>query len=108
MISAFTGRKVRKAIAMTGEITLRGNVLPVGGLKEKVLAARRYGIHKLVIPAVNGKNLDEIPKSIRRELEFVLVRDIRDVLEHALEPVAGTVELRRPRKGSRSSVETAH
>jgi ATP-dependent Lon protease len=108
MISAFTGRKVKKAVAMTGEITLRGNVLPVGGVKEKVLAARQHGIRKLVIPAVNGKNLDQIPKSIRRELEFILVRDIRDVLEHTLEPAAGTVELRRPRKGSRSSVETAH
>ncbi len=108
MISAFTGRKVRKEVAMTGEITLRGNVLPVGGVKEKVLAARQYGIRKLVIPAVNGKHLDEIPKSIRRELEFVLVRDIRDVLEHALENEAGTVELRTARKNRRPPVETAH
>ena len=86
MLSVFSGRKVRRDIAMTGEITLRGNVLGVGGVKEKVLAARRSGITNLVLPASNSKNLEEIPKPIRRELEFFFVKDVREVFELALRP----------------------
>jgi ATP-dependent Lon protease len=66
---------------MTGEITLRGNVLPVGGIKEKVLAARRSGIRTVVMPQANRKNLEEIPRAMRRDMEFVFVRDVRQVFD---------------------------
>jgi ATP-dependent Lon protease len=68
---------------MTGEITLRGNVLPVGGIKEKVLAARRSGIRTILLPEANRKNLEEIPKSLRKDLTLELVGDIRDVFRLA-------------------------
>ena len=71
---------------MTGEITLRGNVLPVGGIKEKVLAARRSGVTHLVLPESNRKNLEEIPKAIRRELKFFFVKNVREVFDLALLP----------------------
>jgi len=109
MISAFTNRKVRRDLAMTGEITLRGNVLPVGGIKEKVLAARQYGIRTLILPASNKKNLEEIAKSIRKEMEFVLVGDVRQVLEKALGlPETARTSVRPGATGARPPVETAH
>jgi ATP-dependent Lon protease len=86
MLSVFTNRPVRRAVAMTGEITLRGNVLPIGGLKEKLLAARRAGITTLVIPALNKKELDEIPATLRRGLDIHLVADVEAVLRLALVP----------------------
>ncbi len=86
MLSVFTGRPVKRGVAMTGEITLRGNVLPIGGLKEKLLAARRVGITSLVIPALNKKDLDEIPAGLRRGLEIHLVADLDAVLRLALIP----------------------
>ena len=79
MLSVFSGRSVRSNVAMTGEITLRGNVLPVGGIKEKVLAARRSGIKTIILPKANGKNIDEVPRSIRRDIEFVLAAQVEDV-----------------------------
>ncbi len=84
MLSAFTERPVRRDVAMTGEITLRGNVLPVGGIKEKVLAARRSGIRVLILPEANRKNLEEIPRTLRKDMEFVLVKDVREVFARAL------------------------
>ncbi len=84
MLSAFTERAIRSKVAMTGEITLRGNVLPVGGIKEKVLAAHRSGIHTLVLPEGNRKNLDDLPRSLRRDVKFVFVRHIREVFVAAL------------------------
>jgi ATP-dependent Lon protease len=84
MLSAFTDRPVRRDVAMTGEITLRGNVLPVGGVKEKVLAARRSGIRTVILPEANRRNLDDIPKSLRRDMQFVFVGDIREVFARAL------------------------
>jgi ATP-dependent Lon protease len=84
MLSAFTERAVSRSVAMTGEITLRGNVLPVGGIKEKVLAARRSGLRTVVLPEPNRKDLNEVPKALRRDLEFVFVRDVRQVFERAL------------------------
>ena len=86
MLSAFTNREVRSSVAMTGEITLRGIVLPVGGIKEKVLAARRSGIRTLILPEANEKNLVEVPKAMRRDLEFVFVKQVRQVFEAALLP----------------------
>jgi ATP-dependent Lon protease len=84
ILSAFTDRPVAREVAMTGEITLRGNVLPVGGIKEKVLAARRSGIGTIVLPEVNRKNLEEIPPGLRKDLRFVFVRDVQEVFSVAL------------------------
>jgi ATP-dependent Lon protease len=86
MISIFTGRPVRRSVAMTGEITLRGNVLPIGGLKEKILAARRAGIETIVCPKLNQKELDEVPASLKRSIQFHLVDEVDEVLRLALIP----------------------
>jgi ATP-dependent Lon protease len=82
--SALSGRPVKNDIAMTGEITLRGRVLPVGGIKEKVLAAHRVGIKKIVLPKENKRDMDEIPVNVKRSLEFVLVEHMDEVLKTAL------------------------
>ncbi|OUM96112.1 MAG: endopeptidase La [Thermobacillus sp. ZCTH02-B1] len=84
LISALTGRPVSKEVAMTGEITLRGRVLPIGGLKEKSLAAHRAGIRKVLVPKDNARDLQDVPECIREELEFVLVSHMDEVLAHAL------------------------
>ncbi len=84
MASAFSGIPVRRDVAMTGEITLRGSILPVGGIKEKVLAARRAGIKEIILPEENSKDLEEIPPKIKKEMKFKLVREIKDALEYAL------------------------
>jgi len=87
LVSALSGRKVSKDVAMTGELTLRGKVLPIGGLKEKALAALRAHIKTVIIPNQNEKDLTDIPRTLRSKLEFVLARDIDDVLRVALEPL---------------------
>lgn len=84
VISALTNIPVKSDVAMTGEITLRGRVLPIGGLKEKVLAAHRAGIYKILIPFENEKDMEDIPDNIRKKIEFVLVNHMDTVLEHAL------------------------
>ncbi len=84
VVSALSGRRVRRDVAMTGEITLRGRVLPVGGVKEKVLAAHRAGIHRVILPEENRKDLDEVPANVRRKMDFVLVSHMDEVLAHAL------------------------
>lgn len=84
LISALTNRPIRKEVGMTGEITLRGRVLPIGGLKEKSLAAHRAGITKIILPQDNEKDIDDIPESVRSDLQFVLVSHVDQVLEHAL------------------------
>jgi ATP-dependent Lon protease len=86
MISALTRRPVRHDLAMTGEITLRGRVLPIGGLKEKALAAHRVGIHTVLIPAENKKDLADIPEKAREAMTFITVETMDDVIEHALQP----------------------
>jgi ATP-dependent Lon protease len=86
LISAFTGRKVHKEVGMTGEITLRGRVLPVGGVKEKVLAAHRAGLKKVILPRKNDKDLVDVPKSARRDLQFIFVEHMDAVLAEALFP----------------------
>ena len=86
IISVFTNRPVRRAVAMTGEITLRGNVLPIGGLKEKMLAARRAGITVVLVPKLNKKDLDEIAPHLKRGLEIHLVDEVDEVLRLALIP----------------------
>lgn len=86
IISAFTERKVRSDFAMTGEITLRGKVLPVGGVKEKVLAARRVGIRKVILPAQNKKDLIDIPEEAREDITFYFVDDMQQVIDRVLLP----------------------
>jgi ATP-dependent Lon protease len=85
LVSMLTSIRVRHDVAMTGEITLRGRVLPIGGLKEKVLAAHRAGIKRVIIPERNKPDLDEVPKEVQDELEFVAVTRMDQVLEAALE-----------------------
>jgi ATP-dependent Lon protease len=84
LVSALTKRPVNRDVAMTGEITLRGRVLPIGGLKEKSLAAFRAGIKTIVLPERNEKDLDEVPKSLRRRLRWIAVKNMSDVLKVAL------------------------
>ena len=82
--SAFTSKPVNKSIAMTGEVTLRGRVLPIGGLKEKALAAKRMGINKIIIPKRNKKDIEDIPKYIKKDMEFIFAETMDDVLKNAL------------------------
>jgi ATP-dependent Lon protease len=84
LVSAITRRPVHRDLAMTGEITLRGRVLPIGGLKEKILAAHRGGIRKVIIPKENEKDIKDIPVSISKQMEIVLVEHMDEVLTHAL------------------------
>lgn len=85
MISALTGRKVKKNLAMTGEITLSGRVLPVGGIKEKFLAAHRYGVKTIIMPAKNEQDLEELPENVRAKMHFIPVKHMDEVLKIALE-----------------------
>lgn len=84
ILSALTGKSVKKSVAMTGEITLRGKVLPIGGLKEKSLAAFRNGIYNVIIPAENEKDLTEISKEVRKEMNFIPVKNIEEVFNTAI------------------------
>ncbi len=85
LVSLLTGKRVRNDTAMTGEATLRGRVLPVGGIKTKVLAAHRAGITRVILPEKNGRDLDEVPDSVKAQMEFVLCADMTQVLEAALD-----------------------
>jgi len=107
MVSACTERPVRRDVAMSGEITLRGQVLPVGGLKEKVLAARRSGIRTIIVPGANRRSLEEIPKALRKDLRIVFVQDVREVFEHAFAIPRLEARSPRPRGRSRSPVVEA-
>jgi ATP-dependent Lon protease len=84
MVSALSCKKVKHNVAMTGEITLTGRVLPIGGLKEKTLAAYRAGIDTIIIPKDNEKDLLKIPKTIRNKINFILAKNIDEVLDNAL------------------------
>jgi ATP-dependent Lon protease len=88
LASLLSGRSVRADTAMTGEVTLRGRVLPVGGIKAKVLAAHRAGIRRVILPEKNGRDVDDVPEEVRGEMEFVLVSDMTEVLGAALEDAA--------------------
>jgi ATP-dependent Lon protease len=94
LASLLMARPVRGSVAMTGEITLRGRVMPVGGIKEKVLAARRAGIETVILPRRNEKDLEEVPEAVRHALRFVFVDTMDDVIDHALEPRGGAREPR--------------
>lgn len=84
VISALSNTPINRELAMTGEVTLRGRVLPVGGIKDKVLAANRMGIKKILLPADNTKDLDDIPENVRNKIDFVMVSNMNQVLDHAL------------------------
>ena len=84
MISALTGIPASKSLAMTGEITLRGRVLPIGGLKEKVLAAHRAGVDTILLPYENKKNIEDIPESVRKEVRLIPVSQMNEVIKYAL------------------------
>jgi ATP-dependent Lon protease len=86
VVSLLTGRAVRPELGMTGEITLQGKVLPIGGVKQKVLAAHRAGLTEVVLPSRNEADLEDVPESVRQEMTFHLASDIGQVLEHALAP----------------------
>jgi ATP-dependent Lon protease len=86
LISAFTNSPVRRDVSMTGEITLRGRVLPIGGVREKALAARRTGIKTFALPRKNENDLEQIPKKLRKDLNIVLVDTVEDILKVSLLP----------------------
>jgi ATP-dependent Lon protease len=90
LISALTGRPLRRDLAMTGEITLRGDVLAVGGIKEKVLAARRAGLRRVLLPEATRRQLEDLPEDVRAGLEFIFAGSVSEVLEAALRPAART------------------
>ena len=89
VMSVLLNKPVRKDVAMTGEITLRGKVLPVGGIKEKVLAAHRAGIRTILLPAENKADIDDIPQSVRKQLKFVLLEKADETLKYVLEESSG-------------------
>ena len=89
LVSAMSGRPVRKDVAMTGEITLRGRVLPIGGVKEKVLGAHRAGIKEIILPKANEADLEDIPDEVRNQLSFHCVGTLDELFEIALMPVTG-------------------
>jgi ATP-dependent Lon protease len=95
LVSVLSQKPVRKDVAMTGEITLRGNVLPVGGVKEKLLAARRAKIKTVILPAPNERDLDDLPQEVRDDLTFIFVDNVRQVFEAALRPPKQQVERRK-------------
>jgi ATP-dependent Lon protease len=88
LVSLLTGRLVRSTVAMTGEVTLQGKVLPIGGVKQKVLAAHRAGLTEVILPARNEGDLDDVPDVVRKAMTFHLASDVRQVLDWALEPAA--------------------
>jgi ATP-dependent Lon protease len=92
LASLVTRRVVRHDTAMTGEITLRGKVLPVGGIKEKVLAAHRAGIRSVILPARNERDLEDVPEEVRRDVRFLLVDEVEEALRHALAPAIAEMQ----------------
>ena len=121
LISAMTGIKVRRDVAMTGEITLRGKVLPIGGLREKTLAAHRGGIRTFILPKRNAKDLSELPEVVKNDLELIEVSTLDEVLDIAFvhdpehpgrqisSPPSGTSESQdRPPRKPRESSKRGH
>ena len=99
LVSAFTNRPVRRDVGMTGEVTLRGRVLAVGGVREKALAARRLGIKTFILPQKNKSDLEEIPRKLRQDLRFVLAERMEQILNEALlPPLTPPKPARKPRK----------
>jgi ATP-dependent Lon protease len=107
VVSLLSGRCVREDVGMTGEISLRGTVMPVGGVKEKVLAAHRAGLKRVLLPERNRKDVADIPQDIRSELELLFVTSIAEVIDQALEPESKPPH-RRKRGGKAADSGTAH
>ena len=84
ILSSLTGRKVKASVAMTGEVTLRGKAIPIGGLREKSLAAARSGISTILIPKENEKNLSEVPEEVKKQLRIVLIECVDDAIKEAM------------------------
>jgi ATP-dependent Lon protease len=91
LVSLLSGRPVRSTVGMTGEVTLQGKVLPIGGVKQKVLAASRAGLTEVVLPARNEGDLEDVPEAVREAITVHLAKDVRDVLAVALEPASTQV-----------------
>ena len=109
MVSSLSQRPVRKDVAMTGEITLRGNVLPVGGVKEKVLAARRARVTKIILPRLNQRDMEEVPKELMGEIKFVFVDNVTEVFREALkDAVAPPAAPPRPKPLPQPAPATSH
>jgi ATP-dependent Lon protease len=104
LVSLLTARPVRDDVAMTGEITLTGQVLPIGGLKEKALAAQQAGIKRVVAPALNEPDIDDIPEHLRKKIEFIFVANLNKALSETLEPESPS---RNGRPGSKSPSKRA-
>jgi ATP-dependent Lon protease len=104
LISAFTNRPIRRDVGMTGEITLRGRILPVGGIREKALAARRAGVTTFILPSKNDSDLEMIPKKLRQGLKFIQVDRMNQVIELALLPPVGAKPARRARSRGTTAV----
>jgi ATP-dependent Lon protease len=103
LASVFTNTPVRKDIAMTGEVTLRGRVMPIGGLKEKTLAARRAGIKTVILPKENEKDLEDLPKYLRKDMHFIFATTVDDVLAAALrKKLPRTIVKKKVSRGSRT------
>jgi ATP-dependent Lon protease len=108
ILSLLSGKAVHRKIAMTGEITLRGEVLPVGGIKEKVLAARRAKIDTVILPSLNKRDLEDVNETIRKEMKFVLVDDVKSVFKAALlETKKAPKAARGPRRLRKGAEATA-
>jgi ATP-dependent Lon protease len=105
LVSLISGRPVKKGVSMTGEITLRGQVMPVGGIKEKILAAHRAGLKTIILPKRNGLDLEDIPIEVRKSLSFVLVESVNDVLKAALEKPVQTRKKQQPEKKNDKSAD---
>jgi ATP-dependent Lon protease len=106
-VSALTKRPVRKDVAMTGEITLRGKVLPVGAIRDKVLAAHRAGIKRIILPKENAPDLEELAPDVRQEIEFILAEHVDEVLNAALHPEKVEVRSRLAKVNRRPSASRA-
>src|SRR5205807_5403647 len=91
LVSLLTGRPVRATVGMTGEVTLQGRVLAIGGVKQKLLAAHRAGLTEIILPHRNEADLDDLPESVRRAMAIHLVKDVREVLDYALALKAATL-----------------
>ena len=107
LVSILTGIPVDCKVAMTGEITLRGRVFPIGGLKEKLLAATRAGITKVIIPKENEKDLEEIPDNVKKSLKIIVADNISDVLREALTKKLTPIDWKEEDLVAKSSIKNA-
>lgn len=106
LVSLVSGRKVKPHVGMTGEITLRGQVLPIGGVKEKVLAAHRNGLKTVILPKRNQQDLDDVPEEVKKSMKFIFVETVDEVLESALEAKARSAGSKPDIKKKKTSRKT--